>query len=335
MKKIIVMPDASSAGLFKALVANKNNTTVSSKYDKGSMVFVIFEPDLIYEPLVNEEANELFFIRKKELRIEKPETFKTLKVFDHDEKNITDFLSISHAISNDIDIDIWFDRSSGSQATLLFLLNAINSTPNYPLDSLNIFYFDGRIAGEELNDFDDLKVTLISNKSDLILASRKLWGWLISDQLDKAYDFYSRHCRSEGWFSNLLEAIFDNLPRADRGLDKNEIIILELIKKLGKTTYQEIISEYYLYASHPPTWILIPSYIQNLKDLSLIQYGVNDLNTNFKVLVEEQVKSNKNDYESFVIEYVADEAVPANRIRYGKEVTWVWDEEGGKVKRFF
>ncbi|AUO66036.1 hypothetical protein WM46_15465 [Citrobacter freundii complex sp. CFNIH2] len=334
MKKIIVMPDASSAGLFKALVASKKNTIISSKYGKVDVDFVIFEPDLINDPLVNEEGRKFFLIRK-ELRLEKPEAFKTLRVFDPDEKNITDFQSILYAISNNIDMDIWFDRSGVSQSTLVFLLNIINSSPNYPIDSLNIFYFDGVIAGEELNDFDDSKAELISNKSDLILVSSKLWRWFVSDELDKLHNLYCRECKSEYRFSNLFEAIFDNLPRANSGLDKNEIILLGLIKKLGKSTYQEIISEYYLHVSHPLIWMLIPSCIQNLKDLKLIRYGVDELHDNFKVFVEEQVESNKNDYESFVIEYMADELPPANRIRFGKEVTWVWDEEIGKVKRFF
>lgn len=300
MKKTVILPNSSSAGLFKELIIT-NKKEIKKGYKEESVDILSFEPDLINDPIIKTQKIDCFFIERDKFRITHSDEFRSIKKLNNDKLSNDILTSIVYSLQENKEIDIWFDQTKHSQVVLIFLLSLISQHKEYQTQKLTIFRYCGVISSKSIDSFSKQKIETINKSDNLILKSLSIWNAMISKDPSILHEIFEVESKNNDWIYYLIKEMLDAIPEKKTGLNKTERDLLSIIDSSCSISFLELSSKFSSTNDQTVSWLELPSFLDKMKDLSLIEYTPPYQEAELKKLVEDEILTSKRNYYNLKI----------------------------------
>lgn len=349
MKKLVILPNDSSAGHFKFMVHNGNKIKPTEIYTKNNSVILSFNPNFTTDPVYNTKIATDIFVKRDEQRKTRPGIFHSLNNLNTDAYEAEKLQEILDYSEKNHPIDIWLDVKTISRINAVFLIKAITDINPTLAGRVNLYAYPHSIAEQSTETWQPALVKATEVTPHLVEKNNAIWHALTSDTPELAAEIFSQEGADE-WTAQLLKRFLEELPERQSHLTRSERELLTIVNDATGLRFIDLCGLHHAkFNDDFINWMEIPAFLDRLEIKGLIEYGNRQDHSNLKEIVEKNIHDDFYAYHNVEIR-ITDKGrnvISGSRTAPQKtsesetstlsesETPWLWDENEMRVVRAF
>lgn len=349
MKKLVILPNDSSAGHFKFMVHNGNKIKPTEIYTKINSVMFSFNPNFTTDPIYNTKIATDIFVKREEQRKTRPDIFHSLSNLNTDVYEAEKLQEILDYSKKNHPIDIWLDVKTTAKINAVFLIKAITDINPNLAGRVNLYAYPHSIAEQSAETWQPALVKATEVTPHLVEKNNAIWHALTSDTPELAAEIFSQE-RADEWTGKLLKRFLEELPERQSHLTRSQRELLTIVNDDDALRFIDLCGLHHAkFNDDFINWLEIPAFLDKLEIKGLIAYSNRPGHSNLKEIVEKNIHDDFYAYNNVEIR-ITDKGrnvISGSRTAFQNtsesetstlsenETLWLWDENEMRVVRAF